>query len=129
MKGHRPGRGERDFNAELRADRGGSRSGRSRAVDDRRNTARCGQRGRGSLYFNETLRRSATAALALSVVVKARRCNSASSAERRLSLIASVVIREDGAPLVERFPLVHIEPSRITGAALEGPREDRKSVV
>jgi len=73
--------------------------------------------------FNEPLCRDTVVALAVSVILKTRERNPASSAERRLRLIAPLAIREDRAPLVERFPLVHPEPSRNTGPALEGPGE------
>jgi hypothetical protein len=41
-----------------------------------------------------------------------------------LSLIAPFVIREDRAPLVERFPLVHTEPSRNTAPGARWSRSD-----
>jgi len=113
MQGHRPGGGKWDFNPELRVvcGRGGGLTERFR------------QRGSGRSYFNEPLGRSPVVALAVSVILKTRERNPASSAELRLRIIAPFVIREDRAPLVERFPLVHTEPSRNTGAALEGPGE------
>jgi hypothetical protein len=113
MQGHRSGGGKRDFNPEFRVvcGRGGGL------------TERFCQRGSGRSYFNEPLGRSTVVALAVSVILKTRERDPASLAERRLRLIAPLVIREDRVPLVERFSLVHTEPSRNTGPALEGPGE------
>jgi len=114
MQGHRPGGGKRDFNAEFRI-------AFARACGYRI-TERCCQRGSGRSYFNEPL--CPGTVVALSVIVKARERNPASSAELRLSLIAPFVIREDRAPLVERFPLVHTEPSRNTAPGARWSRSD-----
>jgi len=111
MQRHRPGGGKRDIDPEFRA-----------ACRGRSGTAGRGcQHGSDWSNLNEPLCRDTVVALAVSVILKTRERNPASSAELRLCLIATLVIREDRAPLVERFPLVHPEPSRNTGPALEGP--------
>lgn len=107
MQGHGAGGAKWDIHAQgwsVRCSGGGGRSGRSIG-----GCRHCGRRGP---QLNEPPDQSTARAPAFAVVVEGGEGKAVAATEVRLAEVAALVIREDRAPLVGRFSLVHPELSR-----------------